>query len=151
MMKRCFLFGHRDVPEGLFPLLLDAVGEHYDRYGIREFVVGHYGGFDAMAGRAVIRLKQTRPDLYLRMLLPYHPAEQPIHAPEGYDSTLYPQGLETVPRPFAIVQANRLMLESADTTICYAYHPGNAKKLLEYAQKLAAKRGLPIRNLAPTK
>ena len=38
--------------------------------------------------------------------------ERPIPTPEGFDRTLYPDGMETVPKRLAIVRANYWMAPS---------------------------------------
>ena len=52
--------------------------------------MGHYGGFDRLAARAVIKAKKTHPEVTLTLLLPYHPAERPMAAPEGFDRITIP-------------------------------------------------------------
>ena len=70
------------------------------------------------------------------MLIPYHPSEQPVELPAGFDNTFYPPGMEKVPRRLAIVRANRYMIDHADHLIAYVWHPGsNARKWVEYAQR----------------
>ena len=58
--------------------------------------------FDRMAARAVIAAKQHHPQVRLTMLLAYHPGERPVTLPSGFDGSLYPPGMENVPRRFAI-------------------------------------------------
>lgn len=102
----------------------------------KEFLVGHYGGFDKLAARAVIDAKKAHTEVTLTLLLPYHPAERPMAAPEGFDGTYYPPDMERVPRRIAIVRANRYMVDHVDDLIAYAWHPvSNARKLVEYAKK----------------
>ena len=65
-------------------------------------------------------------------MLPYYPAERPIPVPDGFDSTYYPPGMESVPREVAIVRANQYMVDYTDFLIAYAWQPvNNAKYLLE--------------------
>lgn len=71
--KTCFFIGHRNAPETLRPLLYAAVERHITEYGVREFVVGHYGNFDAMALGAVRKAKERHPKVTLTLLLPYYP------------------------------------------------------------------------------
>ena len=88
-----------------------------------------------MAARAVIEAKKIHPEVTLSMLLPYHPAEQSIPTPAGFDSTYYPLDMERVPRRVAIVRANQYMVDHVDYLIAYAWHPAsNARELVEYAQ-----------------
>lgn len=45
-MKSCFFIGHREASEEIFPELAEAVERHIVDYGVTEFIVGNYGGFD---------------------------------------------------------------------------------------------------------
>lgn len=135
-MKCCFLIGHRDATSDIFPALAKAIEQHIVEYGVTEFIVGNYGGFDHMAAKAVIAAKKQYPDITLSMLIPYHPAERPIEPPQGFDNTFYPPGMEKVPRKIAIVRANRYMVDHVDYLIAYAWHPAsNTRDLVEYAKK----------------
>ena len=134
--KVCFFIGHRDTPDAIYPALLAQVERHITELGAGEFLVGHYGRFDALAAQAVKEAKLGHPDVELTLLLPYHPAERPISKPDGFDNLLYPHGLETVPRRVAILRANRYAVDHADYLIAYAWQPGsNARELVEYAQR----------------
>ena len=146
-MKICFFIGHREASSEILPALTEAIEQHITEYGVTEFIVGHYGGFDRMAAKAVIAAKERHPGITLSMLIPYHPAERPVNPPLGFDHTFYPPGMEKVPRKFAIVRANRYMVDHADYLIAYAWHPAsNARDLAEYAQR----KGTPIINLGRT-
>ena len=133
-IKSCFFIGHREAGEEIYDELRTAVEQHIVEFGVTEFVVGHYGGFDKLAARAIIEAKKTHPEVTLTLLLPYHPAERPMAAPEGFDGTYYPPDMEHVPRRVAIVRANRYMVDHVDYLIAYAWHPAsNARELVEYA------------------
>ncbi|OUN19237.1 hypothetical protein B5G34_17500 [Flavonifractor sp. An82] len=141
--KSCFFIGHREASEEIYPALHAAVEQHIVEYGVTEFVVGHYGGFDRLAASAVKEAKRFYPEVKLTLLLPYHPAERPIPTPDGFDSTFYPPGLESVPRKLAIVRANRYVVDHVDYLIAYAWHPAsNARALVEYAR--SQKQKVPI-------
>ena len=134
MEKSCFFIGHRDAPEAIYPQLLAEVDRHITDLGVTEFIVGHYGGFDRLAAKAVIAAKQRHPNISLLLLLPYHPAEQSIEIPVGFDNTYYPPGMEKVPRRLAIVRANRYGVDHGEYLISYAWHPAsNARELVKYA------------------
>ena len=115
-MKSCFFIGHREASSEIYPILKEVVEYHIVEYGVTEFIVGNYGGFDRMAAKAVIEAKTRHPQITLTMLLPYHPAERPIDLPLGFDGSFYPPNMEKVPRRFAISKANRYML------LCKASH-----------------------------
>ena len=150
--KSCFFIGHREVPNGIYDSLLAAIEEHIERYGVREFIVGQYGGFDRLSASAVIEAKKCHREIKLTLLLPYHPAERKPTVPDGFDDTLYPDNMEKVPRKIAIVRANRYVVDHVDYLIAYVCHPAsNAKKLLEYAKRREAKEMISICNLAGIK
>ncbi len=135
MGHTCFFIGHRETSDSIFPALVQAVERHVTEYGVTEFIVGHYGNFDRLAARAVLKAKERHPQVTLFLLLPYHPADRPIPAPEGFDGTFYPPGMERVPKRAAIVRANRYMADHCDFLIAYAWHPAsNARDLVDYAQ-----------------
>ena len=143
-MSSCFFIGHRETMGDVFPQLIDAIERHITQYGVDEFVVGHYGGFDRVVIRALTTVKAYHPEIKLLLLIPYHPSERPIEAPPCFDGTFYPPGMEQVPRKYAIVNANRYMIDHAEYLIAYVWHPAsNARELMEYAKK----RGVCITNL----
>ena len=147
-MKSCFFIGHREVYTEILPALTEVIGRHIVEYGVTEFVVGNYGGFDHMAARAVIAAKAKHPDVTLSLLIPYHPAERPVDLPQGFDNTFYPPGMEKVPRRLAIVRANRYMVDHVDYLIAYAWHPAsNARELVAYAERKASRGKIDVTNI----
>lgn len=145
-MKFCFMFDHSNAPDSILPELEKMIEYHYTSYGIRDFYVGSRGCFDGLATTAANRVKAKFPDLKIIRVLAYHPAER---EPDLYrvDSSFYPP-LEGVPRSHCIVRANRYMIETADTILCYVCHFGNTRALLEYARRKQKEKPLPIDNLA---
>lgn len=144
-MKSCFFIGHREASAEILPALRKAVEQHIVEYGVTDFIVGHYGGFDRIAAKAVTAAKERHPEIKLSMLIPYHPAEQPVELPSGFDNTFYPPGMENVPRKLAIIRANRYVIDHVDYLIAYVWHPAsNARNLLEYARKRERKNLLVI-------
>ena len=149
-MKSCFFIGHREASEEIYPVLYAAVEQHIVEYGVTEFIVGHYGGFDRLAASVVKTAKHLYPEVKLTLLLPYHPAERPISTPDGFDSTFYPPGMESVPRKIAIVRANRYVVDHVDCLIAYAWHPAsNARELVEHAKRRENKGSLFITLIKP--
>lgn len=68
--KSIFFIGHREASEKMYPELKAAVEQHITEYGVTEFIVGHYGGFDRLAARAVVEAKKIHPEVTLTLLLP---------------------------------------------------------------------------------
>ena len=136
--------GHREADERLLPTLVNAIERLVVLEGVTCFYVGGYGGFDRIAASAVKQVKQRHPEIILMLVLPYHPAERPVEIPYGFDGTYYPEGLENIPRRFAIVKANKIMVDSVDWLVAYVRHgASNSHKILEYAQR----QGLPYINI----
>lgn len=147
--KSCFLIGHRDTGEEIYPLLAAEVERHITEFGVQDFFVGHYGAFDSMAGRAVIQAKRRHPDICLMMLLPYHPSVRKVELPSGFDGTFFPEGQESVPARAAIVRANTYMLQTTDHLICYVRYPSSgSREILELALKRQRKGLMRVTNLS---
>ena len=145
-MLTCFFIGHRNAPETLRPLLDGAIERHIAEYGVTEFVVGHYGRFDAMAAGAVKRAKEQHPKITLLLLLPYYPFK---YETADYDNTYYPPGMENVPKPFAIVKANEHIIRSSEYLICYNTGiVGKTRDFVELALRREAKGQMHVENLA---
>ena len=145
ILKSCFFIGHREADDRLLPTLVNTIERLIVSEDVTCFYVGGYGGFDRIAATAVKQVKQQHPEIILMLVLPYHPAERPVEKPYGFDGTYYPEGMETVPRRFAIVQANKHMVENVDWLIAYVRHgASNSQKIIEYAKT----KSVPYINLA---
>ena len=145
--KICFLFGNSSAPYDVIPQIEQAAQRHYLEYGINTFIVGSRGNFDSYAATAIKTLKQTYRDISLYLLLSYHPGERPVELPPGFDASFYPP-MENIPRQYAIVQANKYMIDTADSIICYAKYVGNSKKLLAYTTQRHKKNNIIIDNIS---
>lgn len=146
-MKSCFMFGHADCPDNIVPRIEAIIEDYYENKGIIAFYVGNRGRFDFFAAMAAKRVKQVHPDLKLYLVLAYHPGERSVILADGFDNSYYPP-LENVPRRYAIVRANKYMVDTSDSIICYAKHIGNTRDLLEYAQRRQKKERIIIKNVA---
>lgn len=135
-VKTCFFLGHRDAPQGVYGRLLASVERHIAECGAEDFVVGRYGSFDLLAARAVIEAKRRHPNVTLTLLLPYC-QNNPEPLPAGFDGSLFPDGLEAVPKRAAILRANLYMIRRCDYLIVYETGEiGNTRKLLGIARAI---------------
>lgn len=147
-MKKCFFIGHREANDEIYAALVNSIDAHITKRNVSEFIVGLYGGFDLLARRVLIEAKQRYPYIRITALMPYHPSERNGELPRSFDGSIYPEGLESVPRRYAIVRANRYMIDHVDYLVAYVTHPAsNAYNLLEYASRRAAKGKLNITNI----
>lgn len=148
-MATCFFIGHRDCGTEVLPALEAAVERHICKYGVTQFIVGGYGGFDRYAAHAVIKAKASHSEITLLFLTPYHPGERPVDLRKGFDNIFYPFDGKTPPRRVAIAKANDIMIHTCDYLIAYAWHPAsNAKNLVEKAQRFEKQGGIKVENLA---
>lgn len=140
----CFFIGHKDTPPSIYPALLFQTEKLIVDQGVSEFYVGHYGSFDAMALRALTFLKPQYPHIRRYVVTPYHPAERPIEKPSNCDELFYPFE-EPVPPRYAIVRANRRMIDACDYLIAHAEHTGKARDFLQYARQRESRGLIHIR------
>lgn len=137
--KSCFFIGSRYSSGDIREQVVEVVEKHIVEYGVTTFTVGHYGDFDILVRGVLREVKERHANIKLYLLAPYA-LNQKRDVPERFNGTYYPEGLEKVPFRYAIVKANRLMVETSDYLIA---HPGfgNSRTLVEYAQK-REKKGL---------
>ncbi len=145
----CFFIGHRDVGDEILSELQKRIERLIVEENVTYFYVGNYGGFDRLAAAAIKKAKLKHHGIVLMLVLPYHPTERPIELTHGFDGSIYPDGMESVPRRYAIVRVNQYMVNASDWLVCYVRHgAGNSGKLLEYAKKREKKGLIRIENLA---
>lgn len=132
--------GNRHTPSSIREQLIEVVKQHITEYGVNTFTVGHYGGFDYMVQGVLSEAKTRHTDIELYLLAPYA-LTQKRDIPESFDGSFYPEGLEKVPFRYAIVQANKYMIQNSDYLITYCHHIGNTRNIVEYAQR-REKKGL---------
>lgn len=130
----CAFFGHKDTPESIRPLLESAVKQIIERYPDTTFYVGNNGNFDRMVLSVLKSLSQDFPTISYAIILAY----LPISKSAEFDglSTIYPEGIECVPKKYAISYRNDWIVKKADMVICYITHNyGGASKFVEKARK----------------
>ncbi|MDR0906797.1 MAG: hypothetical protein LBN00_11630 [Oscillospiraceae bacterium] len=145
MSITCSLFGHRNTPSDLRPRLYTEVERHILKLNATNFYVGRNGAFDQMAAGVLRELKVRYPQIRSYSIQAYLPTEEDEYGAEMYDDTIYPEGLELVPKRFAISRRNRWMIERSDYVIVYVRtNYGGAYAALQYAKA----KGKAVTNLA---
>ena len=105
------------------------------------FYVGNHGNFDAIVRSTLKDLQRVYPQIQYAVVLAYLPGKNPEFGSEDYSDTMLPEGIEAVPRRFAITWRNKWMLRQADYVVTYITHSwGGAAQFAE----LAAKKGKKI-------
>ncbi len=130
--KGCTFFGHRDCPALVKPKLRELLVKLIEQQGVKVFYVGNHGAFDAMAIAVLRELALEYPEISYTVVLAYMPGK----SKEENICTLLPEGIEKVPRRFAICWRNRWMLKHTDYVVTYVAHSwGGAAKFANEAQK----------------
>ena len=117
----CVFFGHREVEHDISAALHETVRDMIQTHGIRTFWCGNKGEFDRLAARAVFDLQSEFPDIELLYIRAYMP-KQGESLPDYYTDSIYPEGLETVPKRFAVSHRNKWMVKHCDAAITYVTH-----------------------------
>lgn len=99
--KTCTFFGHRDSPDTIKPKIRAAVIDLIENHGVTMFYVGNQGNFDRL----------------VRSVLAYMPSAK--KSADDFSDTLLPDGIEKVPKRFAISWRNKWMIEHADYVVTY--------------------------------
>ena len=135
-MKTCCFFGHRDTGIEIRPALYAEIVKHITQYGVGVFYVGGYGNFDDMSVDILRELKEKYPYIEIIGVLAYLPGKKEEYKTKLYDNTVFPEGLEFVPRKYAISHRNRLIIQQSDYLIsCVRTEYGGAYEALRYAKR----------------
>lgn len=142
------LFGHSDTPS--------FVGKHLEQeviHLIEEnknilFLVGTQGKFDKMAIALLKKLSLQYPKMKYYIVLAYLPVNKENNPFEG-QPTMFPEGIENVPKKFAICYRNNYMVKVCDCVLCYiARDRGGAVRYVEKAKR-QGKTIINLFNAAP--
>ena len=124
-------FGHKDTPKKIEPTLRSTLIDLIENKNVNVFYVGNNGNFDTMVHRQLEDLSQTYPITY-SVVLAYLPTEKNKY--DDLTHTIYPEGLETVPKRFAISWRNKWMIQQSDFVVTYVTHTyGGAAQFKEMA------------------
>lgn len=92
-------FGHKNTPSTVKPLLEHTVQRLIAEYEDITFLVGTHGAFDLMAQSVLKSASDLYPNISLNIVLSYIP----VGKKNEYSlPTLVPEGIESVPKRFAI-------------------------------------------------
>lgn len=140
-MSICTFFGHRDCPASIKLKLRSVLADLIENHAVDTFYIGNQGAFDFHVRSVLQELAQAYPHIRYTVVLAYLPKENEAYP---YD-TLFPDGIETVPKRFGISWRNKWMLKRADCVVVYITHQwGGAAQFAEQAEK----QGKKVINLA---
>ena len=126
-------FGHKDTPKEIEPTLRTTLVDLIENHGAPEFYVGNNGNFDTMVRRQLEYLSQSYSITY-NVVLAYLPVKKSEY--DDFTNTLLPEGIETVPKRFAISYRNKWMVEQSDVVVTYVTHSfGGAAQFKAMAER----------------
>ena len=132
--KTCCFFGHREVTHNIREKLIKIIEKLVTVGGVTDFYIGHQGQFDNMAYSVLKELKSNYPHIRYTVVLAYMP-DSYIKEVYGGD-TLFPDGMENVPKKYAISKRNDWMIQHSDYAVCYVHKiTGGASKFRDKAEK----------------
>ena len=126
-------FGHKDTPKEIEPTLRSTLIDLIENKNVTVFYVGNNGNFDTMVRCQLEDLSQTYPITY-SVVLAYLPTVKNKY--DNLSNTIYPEGIENVPKRFAISWRNKWMIQQSDIVVTYVTHNfGGAWQFKEIAVK----------------
>lgn len=132
-MSACTFFGHRDAPDTLYPTLLQTIERLILQKNVTCFYVGNHGSFDRLAYTALRQTQKLYPHIRIAVVLAYMPSAKNERCSED---SLLPEGIETVPKRYAIDYRNRWMLNRSTYVISYITRGyGGAARYVRAAEK----------------
>ena len=144
-MKACTFFGHRECPENIKVNLRETLVKLIENERVKIFYVGNQGRYDSIVRSTLRDLKKKYPNIEYSVVLAYMPGEHEVYEPEYYCETMLPEGIENVPKRFAISWRNKWMLKQSDYVVAFVTHDwGGAAQFIN----LAEKQGKNVINIA---
>ena len=133
MENSCCFFGHRDAMDSIRSKLKEENIRLIEEHGVNDYYVGNQGGFDSLVLSVMKELTVSYPQIRYSVVLAYLPDEKRT-IPET--NTIYPEGLERVPKRFCIARRNDWLIEHSRYVICYVAHiTGGAAQFMEKARR----------------
>ena len=130
------------MTEDIYDRLKEEIENLIINEKVTTFYIGHQGAFDGMVLTALKQMKDKYPQIVYSVVLAYLPKSADFLLDEK--NTLYPYGIESVPKRFCISWRNNWMIDNSQYVICYITHiTGGAAKFTEKAIKI----GLNVINI----
>lgn len=131
--RACCFFGHRVVTDDIGERLKQEIEGLILNKNVVNFYVGHQGAFDWMVLSVLKSMKDKYSQIVYSVVLAYLPKSADFLLDEK--NTLYPKGIEGVPKRFAISWRNDWLINNSDYVICYITHiTGGAAKYVAKAK-----------------
>ena len=103
MGDSCCFFGHRDAAESIRAKLKEEIIRLIEEHDVNDYYIGNQGGFDSLVLSVMKELAVSYPQIRYTIVLAYLPDEKSVISETN---TIYPEGLESVPKRFCIARRN---------------------------------------------
>ncbi len=134
-VKTCCFFGHSNSPKTIYNKLQQTIESLIVNDGVSNFYVGTHGSFDAMSHKILKLVKEDYPFINYGVVLAYLPPKKNEYFRYSNTETLYPSGIEDVPKRFAIDFRNKWMVKHSDIIVCFiTFDIGGAYKYVNLAK-----------------
>lgn len=132
-MSACTFFGHRDAPQCIQTVLCTVLLDLIKSQQVTDFYVGNHGVFDRLVYTTLQELKQQFPHICVTVVLAYIPI---VSTGCYWKESIVPEGIEMVPKRFAIDYRNKWMLRQSQYVVTYITHNwGGAAKFADTARR----------------
>ena len=132
----CSFFGHRDISYEFESELHAEIKRHIIENHVDTFYVGGYGEFDFVSAGILRKMQKTYPNIKVYKILAYIPTKAKYSKKNEDFETIYPDGLEFIPKRITIIHRNRWIVEHSDYLITYiSKNHGGAYEALKYAKQ----------------
>ena len=132
-MRSCTFFGHRNFNINAVPLILNTIRVLIENEDVDVFFIGNNGAFDASVISTLDKLRSSY-NFKAYIVLPSYSPFSKCSATDLPFNTIIPDGLERIPKKFAILKRNEWMINHSDFIVTYVRHEAGsgaakAKKL----------------------
>ena len=134
-------FGHKDTPKETEPTLWATLINLIENHNAIKFYVGNNGNFDSVVLRQLEDLSEIYPIKY-NVVLAYLPVQK--YENENLKNTILPEGIETVPKRFAISYRNKWMIDHSDIVVTYVTHNFGGASQFKDMSELKGKRVIEL-------
>lgn len=117
--KACTFFGHRDCPETIKPKLREAIIDLIENHGVTMFYVGNQGNFDRLVRSVLKEVTTAYPGVEYAVILAYMPSVKVSNLSDDFSDAMLPEGIEKVPKRYAVPWRNRWMIAHCDFVVSY--------------------------------
>lgn len=130
-MKACTFFGHADAPDIIKDTLREVIVNLITKENVTVFYVGVEGQYDRLCYRILKEIEFQYKYIKIFRVLAYLKNDNKF-----LEDSLYPLGIEKVPKRFAIPFRNKWMIRKSDYVISYVTRSvGGASKFADMAIK----------------